>query len=289
MSSPVNVLDVHNPSIRTLHLGWVAFFITFVVWFSHAPLLLHIKEAFDLSSQQLKALLILNVALTIPARIVVGMLVDRFGPRLVFSLLLIASSFFCWGFAFSTSYESLALFRFLGGFVGAGFVIGIRLVGEWFPARQVGMAQGIYGGWGNFGSAAAAMTLPTVALIFGGDDGWRYAVASTGILSFCYGIFFWFKARNTPKGATYFKPKKNGGLEVSSWADLYFYIAMTIPLYLALAVLCWKLSPPNLGLLNETTTSIMYLGLSLLFVFQASQIWNVNADQLREGVPEIEK
>ena len=289
MSSPVNVLDVHNPSIRTLHLGWVAFFITFVVWFSHAPLLLHIKEAFDLSSQQLKALLILNVALTIPARIVVGMLVDRFGPRLVFSLLLIASSFFCWGFAFSTSYESLALFRFLGGFVGAGFVIGIRLIGEWFPARQVGMAQGIYGGWGNFGSAAAAMTLPTVALIFGGDDGWRYAVASTGILSFCYGIFFWFKARNTPKGATYFKPKKNGGLEVSSWADLYFYIAMTIPLYMALAVLCWKLSPPNLGLLNETTTSIMYLGLSLLFVFQASQIWNVNADQLREGVPEIEK
>ena len=289
MSSPVNVLDVHNPSIRTLHLGWVAFFITFVVWFSHAPLLLHIKEAFDLSSQQLKALLILNVALTIPARIVVGMLVDRFGPRLVFSLLLIASSFFCWGFAFSTSYESLALFRFLGGFVGAGFVIGIRLVGEWFPARQVGMAQGIYGGWGNFGSAAAAMTLPTIALIFGGDDGWRYAIASTGVLSFCYGIFFWFKARNTPKGATYFKPKKNGGLEVSSWTDLYFYIAMTIPLYLALAVLCWKLSPANLGLLNETTTSIMYLGLSLLFVFQASQIWNVNADQLREGVPEIEK
>ena len=114
MISPVNVLDFKNPSIRTLHLSWVAFFITFVVWFSHAPLLAHLKEAFDLSSQQLKALLILNVALTIPARIVVGMLVDKFGPRLVFSLLLIFSSFFCWGFAFANSYEQLALFRFLG-------------------------------------------------------------------------------------------------------------------------------------------------------------------------------
>ena len=158
MSSPVKVLDFANPSIRTLHLTWVAFFITFVVWFSHAPLMAHIKEAFDLTSQEVKALLMLNVALTIPARIVVGMLVDKYGPRLVFSLLLVFSSFFCWGFAFADSYETLALFRFLGGFVGAGFVIGIRLVGEWFPARQVGMAQGIYGGWGNFGSAAAAMT-----------------------------------------------------------------------------------------------------------------------------------
>lgn len=289
MSNPVNVLDIKNPSIRTLHLGWFAFFITFVVWFSHAPLMGHLKEAFDLSSQQLKVLLILNVALTIPARIIIGMLVDRFGPRIVFSLLLVTSSIFCWGFAFANSYEALALFRFLCGFVGAGFVIGIRLIGEWFPARQVGMAQGIYGGWGNFGSAAAAMTLPTLALVFGGDDGWRYAIASTGVLSFSYGIFFWFRARNTPKGSTYFKPKKSGGLEVSSWRDFYFYIAMTLPLYVALAVLSWKLSPANLGLLNETTSTVMYIGLSILFLIQASQIWKVNKDHLREGVAQIEK
>ena len=175
------------------------------------------------------------------------------------------------------------------GFIGAGFVIGIRLVSEWFPANQLGTAEGIYAGWGNFGSAAAAMSLPTLALMFGGDDGWRYAIASTGLLAFCYGIFFWFRARNTPKGSTYFKPKKSGGLEVSSWGDLYLYIAMTLPLYIALAVLSWKLSPVNLGLLNQTTTNMMYLGLSVLFVFQVSQIWRVNKDHLRAGVPEIEK
>jgi len=289
MSTPVKVLDLSSPPIRTLHLAWVAFFITFVVWFSHAPLMAHIKEAFDLTSQQVKALLILNVALTIPARIVIGMLVDKFGPRLVFSLLLILTSFFCWGFAFATSFEMLALFRFLGGFVGAGFVIGIRLVGEWFPARQVGMAQGIYGGWGNFGSAAAAMTLPTLALLYGGDDGWRYAIASAGVLAFLYGIFFYIRARNTPRGSTYFKPKRSGGLEVSSWGDLYFYIGMTLPLYIALAVLSWKLSPTNLGLLTATTSYAMYAILVVLFLFQTSQIWKVNKNHLREGVPEIDK
>lgn len=288
-SDKLNVLEFSNPSIRTLHLSWVAFFITFVVWFSHAPLMPFIKEAFDLSSQQVKALLILNIALTIPARIVVGMLVDKFGPRSIFSMLLMASAFFCWGFAFASSYEMLALFRFLGGFVGAGFVIGIRLVSEWFPARQVGMAEGIYGGWGNFGSAAAAMSLPTLALAFGGDDGWRYAMALTGCVAFCYGIFFYVKARNTPKGSTYFKPKRTGGLEVTSKGDLYFYLLMNIPMYIALAVLAWKLSPVNLGLLSELTTNVLYVVLLVLFAFQTSQIWKVNKDHLKEGVPEIDK
>ena len=83
----------------------------------------------------------------------------------------------------ATTFGQLALARFALGFVGAGFVIGIRLVGEWFPARQVGLAEGIYGGWGNFGSAAAAMSLPTLALLFGGEDGWRWAIFATGVVS----------------------------------------------------------------------------------------------------------
>ncbi|MFA7554301.1 MAG: NarK family nitrate/nitrite MFS transporter [Spongiibacteraceae bacterium] len=289
MSSKLNIFEFSNPAIRTLHLSWMAFFVTFLVWFSHAPLLGFIQEAFDLSSQQIKALLILNVALTIPSRIVVGMLVDRFGPRIVFSLLLMSASFICWGFAMASNYEMLALFRFLCGFVGAGFVIGIRLVGEWFPAKQVGIAEGIYGGWGNFGSAAGAMLLPSLALLFGGDDGWRYAIAMTGCIAFVYSFVFYRFARNTPKGSTYFKPKRSGGLEVTSQADLYFYLAMNIPMYAALAVLCWKLSPTNLGLLSEMATNSLYVVLLVLFVVQTSQIWRVNEEHLRQGVADIDK
>ena len=132
---------------RILHLSWFAFFLTFFMWFNHAPLIASIREAFDLTDQQVKMLLILNVALTIPARIIIGMLVDAFGPRRVYSILLFTSSFLCFGFAFADSFERLAMMRFLMGFVGAGFVIGIRMISEWFPARQVGVAEGVYGGW----------------------------------------------------------------------------------------------------------------------------------------------
>jgi NNP family nitrate/nitrite transporter-like MFS transporter len=285
----MNLLNLADPKIKTLHVTWFAFFLTFVVWFSHAPLLVFIKEAFDLSSAQVKALLILNVALTIPARIVIGILVDKFGPRNIFSSLLIISSFICMGFATADSFEQLALFRFLLGFVGAGFVIGIRLVGEWFPAKQVGIAEGIYGGWGNFGSAAGAMTLPTIALMFGGDDGWRYAIGLTGVIAGLYGVVFYILARNTPKGSTYFKPKKSGGLEVTSWKDFYFYLFMNIPKEIALAVLAWKLSPTGVKLLTTETMYIMWVGLVVLFFVQVQSIWRVNKENLTHGVADIEK
>lgn len=289
ITSKINLFNISDPKIKTLHLTWFAFFLSFVVWFSHAPLIPFIKEAFDLSTQQVKALLILNVALTIPSRIVIGILVDKFGPRHVYSYLLIISSFICTGFAMASTYEALALFRFLLGFVGAGFVIGIRMVSEWFPAKQLGIAEGIYGGWGNFGSAAGAMTLPTIALLFGGDDGWRYALGLTGVMAGLYGLFFFTQARNTPKGSTYFKPKKSGGLEVTSTKDFYFYLLINVPMYLALAVLAWKLSPTGVHLYETQVMYILWLALGFLFLVQTSQIHKVNKEHLASGVPEIEK
>ena len=290
-STRLNVLDFNNPGIRTLHFTWIAFFLTFVVWFNHAPMVVAIREAFDLSKGQWKALLILNVALTIPARIVIGMLVDRFGPRLVYSLLLMVSGVLCSFFALAQSFEQLALARFLMGFVGAGFVIGIRMVGEWFPARQVGLAEGIYGGWGNFGSAAAAMSIPTIAMLFGGEDGWRYALLCTAAIAFVYGIIYYKVTRNTPEGATYFKPKKTGGLEVSSRRDFYFLLLMNVPMYIALGVLSWRLSPAGVGLISTGFSWSMGAALLLLFVFQTSQIYRVNKEMLSdpEAIPEMHR
>ncbi|MFT7559657.1 MAG: NNP family nitrate/nitrite transporter-like MFS transporter [Flavobacteriales bacterium] len=289
-SNNLNLLDFKQANVRLLHLTWFAFFITFVMWFSHAPLAPLIKEAFNLTTAQWKALLILNVALTIPARIVIGVLVDKFGPRIVYSCLLFISGFLCIGFASAQTYEQLAVMRFLMGFAGAGFVIGIRLVGEWFPARQVGIAEGIYGGWGNFGSAAASFTLATVAIqIYGGENGWRYSIATTGVVAILYSFFFYIKARNTPKGSTYFKPKKSGGLEVTSRGDFYFYLAMNIPMYLILAVLVWKLSPSGVALLGATTAKVLYAFLVVLGAYQFSQLYRVNKEMLEHGVPEHDK
>ena len=274
-------------NVRILHLTWVAFFISFAVWFSHAPLMPFIRDAMGLSDQQIKALLILNVAFTIPARIVVGMLVDKFGPRILFSSILLLSGILCLLFAFSQTYQQLAITRFLLGFVGAGFVVGIRMISEWFPAKQTGLAQGIYGGWGNFGSAAAALLLPSLALFIGGDDGWRYAIATTGLIAMLYAVVYYVSVSNTPKGSTYFKPKKMGGMEVTSKADLILYLAMSIPMLAALGVLTWKLSPQGLNWFSQASTYAIYAALTLIYLYQAYKIIDVNRAIFKTEVPDI--
>jgi NNP family nitrate/nitrite transporter-like MFS transporter len=286
--SKLNLLSFTGKT-RILHLTWFAFFLTFYVWFNHAPLMASIRDALGLTDQQVKTLLILNVALTIPARIIIGMLVDAFGPRRIYSFLLFISSFLCFGFAFTDDFERLALMRFLLGFVGAGFVIGIRMISEWFPARQVGLAEGIYGGWGNFGSAAAALSLPTIALAFGGDNGWRYAIALTGVMTLVYSGVYFLTVSDTPKGSTYFKPKKNGGMEVTSRGDFFLYLVMNVPLYAALALLAWKLGPSNLGLLSAGVTDMIYAVLAGLYAFQCLRIYQINRHVFREDVPAFER
>jgi len=274
-------------NIRILHTTWFAFFISFMVWFNHAPLMSVIRDVFQLTNQEVSVLLILNVALTIPARIIVGMLVDNLGPRRLFSGILIISAFLCLFFAWAQTFQQLALARFLLGFVGAGFVVGIRMIGEWFPARQTGLAQGIYGGWGNFGSAASAMILPSLALWVGGEDGWRYALTITAIISFLYGIYYYYSVTDTPKGSTYFKPKKNGGMEVTSKADLALYLFMSMPVYGALALLIWKLSPSGMNWLDAQTTLIGYIAVSAIYLYQAGHIIKVNKGIFKEEVPDL--
>ena len=289
MSSPNAPLNLFSfkGKIRVLHLTWFAFFLSFLVWFNHAPLMAAIREYLGLTDAEVSALLMINVALTIPARIIIGMLVDQFGPRKVYSILLFISSFVCFSFALADSFQKLIITRFLLGFVGAGFVIGIRMIGEWFPARQVGLAEGIYGGWGNFGSAAAAMILPSLALLFGGEDGWRYAIACTGGLLFVYSFIYYFSVQDLPEGSTYFKPNRNGGLEVTSVRDFWLCMAMNLPLVGALAILNWRMT--DLGLIGSGFSLAVYALLLAIYTYQSWMLYSANNSIFTDEVPEIHR
>ena len=63
-----NLFSFHG-KMKILHMSWIVFFATFVVWFNHAPLLQAIGHSLSLSSQELKTLLTLNVAMAIPAHL----------------------------------------------------------------------------------------------------------------------------------------------------------------------------------------------------------------------------
>ena len=61
---------------------------------------------------------------------------------------------------------------------------------------------------------------------------------------------------------------------------------MNIPLYLALALLTWKLSPTKMGLISLETSWAVYVALVAMFGVQLVKIWHVNAEIIKNPVPE---
>lgn len=297
MNKP-QLLDFSQDRIKLLHYTWIAFFITFYIWFNMAPIASTMLEKLDwLTPDHIKALAIANVALTIPARIIIGSLIDRFGPRRVFSSLLIVMAFPVLFFAFGNSFTQLFIARLILSSIGAGFVIGIRLVADWFPANMVGRAEGFYAGWGNFGSAFAAMTLPWVALnLFESyEEGWRYALAINGLVSFIYGFIFYFVVRDTPEGKVFKGVKKTQPLIATSWTDLFQLIIWSFPLVGALGLLAWRLSSVTLGSENSEKfiSQEMLYGiwgvLLIMFVFHIIKTLKINVPLLKKGFEEKDK
>lgn len=268
--------------MKILHLSWMAFLISFIVWFNHAPLLLLIQQDIGLSEQEINIILLLNVALTIPARLVTGLAVDRFGARICYSILLAICSVPCFMFALAESFEQLAWARFLLGFIGAGFVVGIRIIGDWFPARQLGTAEGIYAGWGNFGSALAAIILPGLALYFGGDNGWRYAVGITGVMSLLFSLIYYFNVTDLPKNKDMPGHGSSAIMEVASIRDLFLYIAAIIPLYAAMSLITWKLSQPEMPLLSTSWVVMINLLIWGMFFYHGWKMVDLNAERLSQ-------
>ena len=272
---------------KTLHLTWFAFFLSFVVWFNLAPLATTVKADLGLSVAQIRTIAICNVALTVPARILIGMLLDKFGPRITYSVLLVYSAIPCLMFAAAQDFGQLVVSRLLLSIVGAGFVIGIRMVAEWFPPKEIGLAEGIYGGWGNFGSAFSALTLVIVAgwLSFSGGAqigdvvlNWRGAIALTGIISAVYGVIYFFNVTDTPPGKVYQKPEKTAGLEVTSMKDFWGLIGMNVPFAAILCVLAWRLQ--KVKFLDSTGYVIALLLILAFFVFQTLGIIRTNKELL---------
>ena len=287
---------------KILHLTWFAFFLTFVVWFNFPPFATTIAQDFGLERPQLLTIGLCNVALTVPARVVIGMLLDKYGPRLTYSLLLIYSVIPCLIFATAQSFNQLVLGRLLMGIVGAGFVIGIRMTAEWFPPKEVGTAEGIYGGWGNFGSAFSAFTMVLFGLALSFLPGafqfpeaesfrvlafppfqtdilnWRAAIAGSGIIAALYGVFYYFNVTNTPPGKVYQRPESARGIEVTTKRDFWFLMAMNAPLTIILMVLAWRLQKVNF--LNTGGMYVAWLLLLGLYAFQAYNCWTVNKDLL---------
>lgn len=131
-------------------------------------------------------------ALQVPA----GILMDRFGPRVVLS---VGAFVVCVGsflFALSKSIALALLGRILmGGGAAFAFVGCLSLVAIWFPVRRFAVMAAIVETVGMLGVIFGTLWLAN----FIRTTGWQASMVMAGGVAFLLSIFLWFVIRNTPR------------------------------------------------------------------------------------------
>jgi NNP family nitrate/nitrite transporter-like MFS transporter len=147
----LRIFSFRGIQMRTFHITWITFFFCFFGWFGVAPLMPLVRDQLHLTKNEIGNIIIASVSATILARLFVGKMCDTLGPRISYTILLIAGSIPVMCIGLSNSYETFLLFRFLIGIVGASFVITQFHTSMMFAPEVVGTANAVTGGWGNLG------------------------------------------------------------------------------------------------------------------------------------------
>jgi NNP family nitrate/nitrite transporter-like MFS transporter len=191
--------------MRAFHVTWVAFFVCFFGWFGVAPLMGVIRADLGLTKAQVGNTMIASVAITILARLIIGPLCDRVGPRRLYAGLLFLGALPVMGVGLAHDYTSLLLFRLAIGVVGASFVVTQYHTSQMFAPNVVGTANATAAGWGNLGGGVTQMAMPLVfagilALGFTRSASWRLAMILPGILMMLAGVAYYTLTCDTPGG-----------------------------------------------------------------------------------------
>lgn len=201
-----NFLNVKMPQIRTFHMTWFAFFSCFFAWFGIAPLMSVVRDELMLTKDQIGWAIIGSVSITIFARLFIGWLCDRIGPRKAYTWLLIIGSLPVMGIGLSWNFESFLLFRVLIGGIGAAFVITQYHTTVMFAPNVVGQANATSAGWGNLGGGVTQFVMPLLFSVFvvgfGVSEavGWRLSMVVVGVIILLIGIAYFFLTQDAPDG-----------------------------------------------------------------------------------------
>ena len=201
----INLFSLRKPHMRAFHMTWFAFFLAFFGWFGIAPLMALVRDDLGLTKAQIGNTIIASVAMTIVARLLIGWLCDRIGPRLAYSSLLVIGSIPVMCIGFANSYETFLLFRLAIGVIGASFVITQYHTSMMFAPNVVGTANATTAGWGNMGGGVTQMVMPLIfagVLTFGAGEflGWRFAMVIPGVALLLVGIAYYFLTQDCPEG-----------------------------------------------------------------------------------------
>ncbi|WP_128254639.1 MFS transporter [Falsirhodobacter deserti] len=230
---------------RALTLSTVSFTICFAVWTIFSIIGLQIRDQLSLSDTQFGLLVGMPILSGSLVRLGLGVMTDRLGGRLVYTLTMLAAALATFLLGWAATYAQMLVAALGVGLAGGSFAVGVAYVSRFYGADRQGTALGIFG-VGNVGAAVTKFAAPFVMFAVGWQATahiWAGVLALTAIL-------FWVLSKEDPvtaarRGAAAparsfreeFAPLKNG--QVWRFAAYYFFsfgafvaLALWLPHYL---------------------------------------------------------
>lgn len=181
-----------------LMMNTLAFTVCFAAWMMNGVLVTFLVQngLYDWDAAQMGWLMGIPVLSGALMRLPVGVWTDRYGGRIVFSILLLVSAGAMYMVSLADSYTYFFLASLGFGLAGASFAIGIAYTSVWFPRERQGLALGIFGA-GNAGAAVTSIGAPVLLGILTAQganlEGWRAlpqlyatALAAMAVLFFLF-------------------------------------------------------------------------------------------------------
>lgn len=209
----------HTP---TLIAAFLYFDLAFMVWVLLGPLAVNIAADLGLTHAQKGMMVATPVLAGALLRFVMGLLVDRLTPKkaaIIGQVIVIAALACAWFFGIHSYEQTLILGVFLG-VAGAAFASALPLASRWYPPEHQGTAMGIAGA-GNSGTAFAALLAPGLAIAYGWQNVFGFALIPLALVL----AFFIFVAKDAPDApppksiAEYLKVLKDR----DAWWFMFFY------------------------------------------------------------------
>lgn len=191
--------QVHNLGRRRAWVIWIVGLSVYVLAVFHRTSLsvagLIAADRFDISAAQLSTFTVVQLGVYAAMQIPVGILLDRFGSKVLMASGLALMTGGQFWFAFAGTYPVGLAARIL---IGCGdamiFTSLLRLVALWFRVRQAPMISQLSGTLGQFGAIVAATPLAAALSRFG----WTHSFASAAGLGVVLSIPLLLLVKNSP-------------------------------------------------------------------------------------------
>jgi NNP family nitrate/nitrite transporter-like MFS transporter len=153
-------------ALSVLIVSTLAFTVCFMVWMMFGVIGIPIKKALNLNATEFGLLTATPVLTGSLIRVPLGIWTDRFGGRIVMTVLMAITVPAIWMMGYATVYWHFLVIGLFVGLAGGSFSVGTPYVARWFPKNNQGFAMGVYGA-GNSGAAVNKFVAPALLVAFG--------------------------------------------------------------------------------------------------------------------------